>query len=255
MTALCVEYFADIGGLSRAPVLDGRYALLVVARGTVEIELDGQLVHLTARDAVLFPPDRSYRAVSGSAPALWLASFNASEAAVLLPSTRESVHRLSAERHDAVLAVMRLLSETDAEETPHRRFVRRLHFAAVLASIFESTDAREFLPAGSNSLVREALELIDRRYAESIGPAEIARAIGRHPAYLTRVVREETGKSLGSWLIERRLGAARVLLINTNESIGTIAAAVGYVDASHFARYFTRLYGAPPARWRRKRSA
>jgi len=176
-------------------------------------------------------------------------------------------------------AVLRLLAQTAADRSAYRRLVRRLHFTAVVASVLESTDVREFspgrsgtlaparanasavaranafVPARSNALVRDALDIIERRYAENIGPAEIARELGRHPAYLTNLVREATGKSLGTWLIERRLGAARVLLSKTDDSVGDIAAAVGYVDGSHFARYFTRRYGAPPARWRRRRSA
>jgi AraC-like DNA-binding protein len=164
------------------------------------------------------------------------------------------VHRLG-ERREALCAVLRLLAETSADRSPSRRLADRLHFAAVVASVLESPDVREVLPARSNALVLEALNIIDRRYAEYIGPAEIARELERHPAYLTNLVRETTGKSLGTWLIERRLGAASVLLRTTDHSIGEIAAEVGYADVSHFARYFTRQYGTPPARWRRGRSS
>jgi AraC-like DNA-binding protein len=149
---------------------------------------------------------------------------------------------------------LRLLSEIAADRSAYRRLVRRLHFAAVVASILESPDVRDVVTDGANALVRDALNIIDRRYAENIGPADVARELGRHPAYLTSLVREATGKSLGRWLIERRLGAASALLCHTADSVSDIAAVVGYVDASHFARSFTRRYGSPPARWRRGRS-
>jgi AraC-like DNA-binding protein len=251
--SLCLAYVADAGGCVPGPHGDKQYELIIVERGTVQIEVAGHLACLGARDATLVAPNRFYRGVAGTAPALWIVRFDVREVDIALPLGAR-VHRLATERSEAVFAVLRLLSETAADQSAYRRLVRRLHFTAVLASVFESTDVREFLPAPSNALVRDALKIIDRRYAEYIGPAEIARELGRHPAYLTNLVREATGKSLGTWLIERRLGAARVLLSKTDDTVGDIAAAVGYVDVSHFARYFTRRYGSPPARWRRGRS-
>jgi AraC-like DNA-binding protein len=252
--ALCLDYVAEVGHRVRAPHGDTQYELIVVERGVVQIEVEGHFALLGARDAALVPPNRSYRAVSGIAPALWIVRFDTCEVDIRLPLTGARAHRLAKERCDAVFAVLRLLSKTAADGSAYRRLVRRLHFTAVVASVLESTDVREFAPARRNALVRDALAIIDRRYAEYIGPAEIARELGRHPAYLTNLVREATGKSLGTWLIERRLRVARDLLCNTDDSLGAIAAAVGYVDVSHFGRCFTRRYGTPPARWRRSRS-
>jgi AraC-like DNA-binding protein len=251
---MTADYVADIDRCVRSPHGDQQYDLIVVERGTVQIEFEGHRACLTARDAAVVAPSRWYRGVSGIAPAVWIARFDASDVDVGLPFARARVHRLAAERHEALCAVLRLLSETADDRSAYRRLVHRLHFAAVVASVLESPHVRDVAPARSNALVCGALDIIDRRYAEYIGPADIARELGRHPAYLTNLVREATGKSLGTWLIERRLGAARVLLCTTTDSVGDIAAAVGYVDVSHFARYFTRLYGTPPARWRRGRS-
>lgn len=259
----CLDHVADIGRCVRVPDAENQYALIVVERGCVQIEVDGRPAWLAARDATLVRPNRSYRGVSGFDPALWIARFDASDVDLSLPLAGARVYRLARERAAAVFAVLRLLAETGSDRSAYRRLVRRLHFTAVVASVLENADVREFAPpranalapSRANALVRDALEIIDRRYAEYIGPAEIARELGRHPAYLTNLVREATGKSLGTWLIERRLGAARVLLSKTDDSVGDIAAAVGYVDVSHFARYFTRCYGTPPARWRRLRSA
>jgi AraC-like DNA-binding protein len=252
---LCLAYVADLDHDARAPRGEKYYELLVVERGTVQVDVAGRVACLAARDAALIAPNRSYRCLSGAAPSLWIARFDASEVDIGLPLTGARAYRLAAERREPVFAVLRLLAETAAEHSSYRRLLRRLHFTAVVASVLEGSNIRELGPPDSSGLVLGALDIIERRYAECIGPAEIARELGRHPAYLTNLVRQATGKSLGTWLIERRLGEARVLLSETDDPVGDIAAAVGYVDVSHFARYFTRHYGAPPARWRRKRSA
>jgi AraC-like DNA-binding protein len=251
---LRLERIADFGALVRPPQGDNQYELLVVERGATQIEIDGEVACLTAHDAILIAPSRSYHGVGGIAPVVWIVRFDAGEVDISLPLACTNVHRLATQRRAAVFAVLRFLAASAGDRSAARRLIRRLHFTAVVASVLESTDVRHFVPATvrANALVRDALSIIDRRYAECIGPAEIARELQRHPAYLTNLVREATGKSLGTWLIERRLGAARVLLRSTAHSVEDIEAAVGYVDVSHFARYFTRRYGAPPARWRRR---
>ena len=249
-----LDYIEDLMRMRESSAA-AQYALIFVERGTVQMVIDGYPVCLAAGDATLVTPNRPYRAVSGIASALCIARFDACETDIALPLTGARVHRLGAAQSEAVGAVLQLLAQNLADESAYRRLVRRFHLTALVATLLESRDVRDVAQGPSNALVRDALNVIDRRYAEAIGPAEIAREVGRHPAYLTNVVRAATGKSLGTWLIERRLGAARVLLSTTDDSIGDIAAAVGYVDVSHFARYFARRYGTPPARWRRRRSA
>jgi len=251
---LRLEYLEDVGRCVRTRDSDDCYELIACVRGTVEIEIDGGRACLAERDAALLAPNQSYRGVSGTASALWIARFDAAEVDIGLPFAGTRIHRIGPERYEAVRAVLRLLSQPAIHRSAYRRLVRRRHFTAVVASVLESSDIREFVSVPASALVREALEIVDRCYAQSIGPAQIARELRRHPAYLTNLVREATGKSLGTWLIERRLAAARVLLCTTGDSVGEIAAAVGYADVSHFARYFTRRYGTPPARWRRLRS-
>jgi AraC-like DNA-binding protein len=247
--------FVDDAFPRRSVLGDARYALIVVERGILEIDIDGQRVCLAARDATLVAPNRAWRLPRASARACWIARFDACDVDLDVSLAYARVHRLTAEQYEAVSAVLRLLSETGADRSASRQLVRRLHFTAVVASVLACADARAIAASGTNALVRDALEIVERRYAEYIGPAEIARELGRHPAYLTNLVREATGKSLGAWLIERRLGAARVLLCTTSDSVSEIAAAVGYVDASHFTRYFTRHFGAQPGRLRRLRLA
>jgi AraC-like DNA-binding protein len=248
-----LEYVADIERCVRSPHGDQQYELIVVERGTAQIEFEGYPACLIARDAALVAPNCRYRGVSGIAPALWIARFAACDVDIRLPFCRARIHRLG-EQHAALCAVLRLLAEPSADRSAYRRLALRLHFAAVVASVLESPAVREVVSASSNALVRDAFDIIEQRYAEYIGPAEIARELGRHPAYLTNLVRHATGKSLGTWLIERRLVAASVLLCTTAASVGDIAAAVGYVDVNHFARSFARHYGTPPARWRRGRT-
>jgi AraC-like DNA-binding protein len=89
--------------------------------------------------------------------------------------------------------------------------------------------------------------------ARCLGPlslAEVADAVRRTPAYLTTAVKQATGRTVVSWIVEGRLAEARRRLIETDEYVDVIAGRVGYADPSHFVRLFRRHHGVTPAAWR-----
>ncbi len=102
----------------------------------------------------------------------------------------------------------------------------------------------------SDSLLNKVFDFIETNYDQSISLSDVAQAIGYSPAYLTDFVRRHTGQPLHSWIIERRMKAARSLLLETDQSIAQIAVLVGYQDAGHFFRQFRQRHGAPPRAWR-----
>jgi AraC family transcriptional regulator, transcriptional activator of pobA len=104
--------------------------------------------------------------------------------------------------------------------------------------------------AGVTQLVRDVFQVIEARYRSPIGLSDVAKAVGRSAAYLTHVVREETGRTVLQWIIERRMREAERLLIDTNQPLQAIAAAVGYDSVGYFIRQFTRRHGHPPGVWR-----
>lgn len=78
----------------------------------------------------------------------------------------------------------------------------------------------------------------------------VAEAVGYHPAYLTDLVRNETGMPLVRWIAELRVRLAQALLTSTDLGIGEIGERIGYPDRSLFARFFRRYAGMSPAAWR-----
>jgi AraC-like DNA-binding protein len=99
-------------------------------------------------------------------------------------------------------------------------------------------------------IVKQVLRFIDANYSNSIGLQEVAKEVNLSPAYLTDMIRRETGKTVLSWIVERRMTEARRLLLETDRAINQIAEAVGYFDAGYFIRLFRRLNGTTPQAWR-----
>ena len=66
------------------------------------------------------------------------------------------------------------------------------------------------------------------------------------PGHLTTVMRRRTGRTVGEWIIERRMAEARRLLAETDLPVREVARLVGVADPG----YFSRTHGASPRKWR-----
>lgn len=105
-------------------------------------------------------------------------------------------------------------------------------------------------PEPVSPLLGEVFDVIEARFADRVSLTDVARAVGRSPAHLTTVVREQTGMTVQQWIIERRMAEARQRLMVSDENVNVLAERVGYRDPTLFIRHFKRAHGVTPRRWR-----
>lgn len=116
------------------------------------------------------------------------------------------------------------------------------------AETAKSTDPQSILP--SDPQLSEVFQFIEANYHQAINLNDVARAVGYSSAYLTDLVRRQTGQPLHRWIIQRRMAAACSLLLETNQSVEQIAEAVGYRYTGCFFRQFRISFGTTPQVWR-----
>jgi AraC family transcriptional activator of pobA len=100
------------------------------------------------------------------------------------------------------------------------------------------------------TLLARVFDVIDERYRDPLSTANVAAAVGLSPGYLTTLVRQKTGRTVLDWILERRMAAARHLLLTTDLAAEAIAQRVGFTDPAYFNRRFRRYHGVSPGRWR-----
>ncbi|MBA3921350.1 MAG: response regulator [Nostocaceae cyanobacterium] len=100
--------------------------------------------------------------------------------------------------------------------------------------------------------LKEVFDFIEAHYHEGITLCDVAEAVGYSPAYLTNRVARQTGETVNSWIVKRRMAAARFLLQTNNQTIEQIATSLGYQNACHFSRQFRQHHGLPPHAWRKE---
>jgi len=110
----------------------------------------------------------------------------------------------------------------------------------------------EATSAGTDSsLGRRIKAYIDSHFTHDISLNEIASRLYISPYYLSHIFKEETGDSPINYLIRRRIGEAKRLLLTTERSVGEIAEAVGYVNVNYFSTQFKKVTGHSPTETRK----
>jgi AraC-like DNA-binding protein len=218
-------------------------------------------------DVYLYPPGSHFDPRSLGTATYWIVSFARYPIADCLtarprglPATllahTDEARRFQAdgaqiERLSTVLGMLR--DELEIDNTVDQSAIPPL-LSLMLTEVARLTSASAPLvtadAAARQRLVREVFEVIERRYRSPIGLSDVAKAVGRSAAHLTHTIREETGRTVLQWIIERRMREAERLLLDSDEPLQAIAAAVGYDSAGYFIRQFTRRHMLSPGVWR-----
>ena len=150
-----------------------------------------------------------------------------------------------------VLPIQNLIENllyTLTEEVPNRRGILQGTMGLLFAQLLNHTEALQFETAEQNAVLT-ALRYIEEHYADGSLTALAARLHYDLP-YLSRLVRQTTGKNYTELLQEKRLSQAAWLLRNTDRRVDEIARVVGYENISYFHRLFAARFGCSPKKYR-----
>lgn len=99
--------------------------------------------------------------------------------------------------------------------------------------------------------IEPLLQYIREHYSDDISNKSLGEMVNYHPHYVNALMKEYTGTTLHSYLSEIRLEKALKYIVNTDESIESIAFRVGYKNPTHFCTAFKKKYGLSPATYRK----
>lgn len=143
-----------------------------------------------------------------------------------------------------------LLDIAETPEAPPLKTIAKLYtFAAYLVDSAPNTHA-----LGSRRIrdryIRVALDYIEQNYSRKIRIEDIAAECGIDRSYFGKIFHAAMGQSPQSFLLQYRMMRACTLLQDTDMTIASVGAAVGYDNALHFSRAFKNQHGMAPREWR-----
>jgi len=152
-----------------------------------------------------------------------------------------------------LLSAADVLEGHEALDTLFRQQLMDLLTTRLLAAHTGSPSA--ILPTRGGLSPKTLLRAIERLRSDSdadVSLAALAADAGLSRFHFCRAFKDSTGLSPHAWLRQHRLEQAMNMLRDTDASVVSIAATLGYSSQTAFAAAFRKLAGESPSDWRRR---
>lgn len=141
---------------------------------------------------------------------------------------------------------------TILNKQPNKRSVNQATMGLLFLQLMNYSDRMEpDLGDEGQEVVLAALRHIEEHYRDGT-LFELARLLYFNESWLSREIKERTGKTYTELLQTKRMSQAAYLLNTTAMPVSEIAVAVGYDNSSYFYRIFQEKFGMTPAAYRKR---
>lgn len=121
---------------------------------------------------------------------------------------------------------------------------------AALVSAGNKLAKSEDITEGREERIVDIMRYVQSHYRD-VTLEELSENFHLSAPYLSKYIRERTGSTFQETVKKARMKKARALLKETNRTVESIAADVGYETVEHFNRLFKKSYGMTPVQFRR----
>ena len=214
--------------------------LTIVLKNSLEYTIDGKTVLLQSGDAI-YVPTGAIRARREETEVGDYISFNFhSEERQELPTCIKGAVTNEIRLQIAVCDELIQKYYPDHED-------KITHLLACLLLTLQSQLKSQSLPPLVSAIVRYLHENLSNK----ITLADIGQHTFFSPVYCDTVFKQEMGRSIIDYLLEKRIDEAKKLLIEGTVPLRQVAEAVGFSDYNYFARTFKKRTGYSPVQYQR----
>lgn len=246
------------------------FELIYVKGGGMDVECEGQMIHLEAEDIIVVNPNELHSCPHIDTPLslycvifdvdiLKSRFFDTSESKYIQPILQNSILFENDLRQNSDLAghIMRVCEELETKGRGYELAVKA-EILYILVNLLRGCDVRILTNSEkeaklkNNSRIRTAIDFIDNHYAEEIHVDEVAEAVFVSKFYLCKLFKKNLGQTVIQYVHDVRLGHARKLLEESDYSISQIASMVGFNDFNYFSRIYRRKMCETPSQTRNR---
>jgi len=99
---------------------------------------------------------------------------------------------------------------------------------------------------------QDVITYIEQHYAQDMSLDHLQQALHLNKYYLSKTFKEVTGTTIFQYLLERRIYAAKLLLVDSQAKITDISLEVGFKHLAHFSRAFKQTTGVTAEQYRKQ---
>ena len=249
----------------RSVCYDCRLFFVVKACGSVEV--NGKNYHITNNTALYFPPESVYRfSFDDDDVEIIVLDFDLIDEFLHITSSlgvaSESSftpnlvpkYQPAEELSSPIVCTLPQIHGSLRQCTSHflhkNRFYRERSSALLKLCLIELVGHADTTPY--TAVCEKVLDYIHEHYAEdSLTNATISDFFNYHPYHLSRIIKQETGKTLHQYLIQYRVRIAKNLLLTTQNSVEHISWQCGFSTPAYFIKTFKDHTGETPKNYRK----
>lgn len=99
-------------------------------------------------------------------------------------------------------------------------------------------------------IIKKAIRYMNDHYNSNPTLEEVANYVGLNPTYFSTLFKQKTGVNFSGYMMRLKVEQAKRLLKDSNLSLATIAAELGFESQSYFSNIFKRLTKMTPKQYR-----
>ena len=243
-------------------------ALLLVRRGSVDVELDLKHYKLEAGSLFVVFPEQVVRAKNVSEnfdPICIACSKNMIDELIirfddttrLILKIRENplmqLERVEFEQMNASFEFLKKKFETTDMNSCRLQILKNYLIGLLYECIGMRSEPAmtDVVKSRGQILFSQFIDLVVEKHREQHSVKFYADELGITPKYLSAVAEEQTGKNAKRWIDEHIALDAKVLLRSSSRDIQKVSKILNFPDVSFFGKFFKRLVGVSPKAYRK----
>lgn len=143
-----------------------------------------------------------------------------------------------------------IFEECSSQVLGYETVCRHLLVSLIILVLRIASVKDESVNNNPESLGFKIKEYIDKNYTRDLSLEDIANHVYLSPYYISHIFKKELGLSTINYLINRRVGEAKKLLLTTGLTVEEISSRVGYENVNYFSMLFKKIAGVSPGKFR-----
>ena len=218
--------------------------MTVVLAGEMEYTVNGNKETLYAGDLVFIPCGKTRNRSAGDKPAEYISLNFTTDVPAELPEIIRGA--LTSE----IMLQLSLIDELDKKFYPTAELMISPIIECIIMTLKRNLQ-NDTLPP----LVRKIVEYVHSNLGERITLSDIGNHTFFSPIYCDSIFKEEMGRSIVDYIIEKRVEEAKKLILHDTMSLKRIAELVGFSDYNYFSRTFKKRSGYTPLEYKKRFTA
>ena len=181
---------------------------------------------------------------------------------LLLPLQFEGTHailRHGTPMHREIFRLLTQIHQEAQDKEPGYEIALRAHFSMIYTHLIRRMAVQEELQeipseAGkeNSALIYRALTYVEEHYQEPISMQQVAQECNVNYYHFSRLFQQYTHQGFRDYIVNFRINKARKMLLQTNDSVTSIAIECGFETISYFIKKFQAVTGMTPKNFRKQ---